>query len=154
MEAHGTSPGEIYDWIKMGLRMATDRPNVFRQAIQACRKGGSVSVPGVYAGFLDKIPFGAAFSKGLTIKCGQTHMHRYMQPLLKLIVGGKIDPSFVITHRLPLGSAPDAYEVFKHKKDNCIKVVLKPWEEVTDGKIRTFENANAPAPTPSNMAQA
>ncbi|HEX8550284.1 MAG TPA: zinc-dependent alcohol dehydrogenase [Abditibacteriaceae bacterium] len=154
MEAHGTSPGEIYDWIKMGLRMATDRPNVFRQAIQACRKGGTVSVPGVYAGFLDKIPFGAAFNKGLTIKCGQTHMQKYMQPLLEMIEQGKIDPSFVITHRLPLASAPDAYEVFKWKKDNCIKVVMKPWEDVTDGKIRTFDNANDPAPTPPNVAQA
>lgn len=152
MEAHGTSPGEIYDWIKMGLRMATDRPNVFRQAIQACRKGGTVSVPGVYAGFLDKIPFGAAFNKGLTIKCGQTHMQRYMHPLLKLIEDGKIDPSFLITHVLPLESAPDAYEVFKWKKDNCIKVVLKPWETQTPGKVRQFANANDPAPSPSNTA--
>ncbi len=149
MEAHGTSPGEIYDWIKMGLRLASDRPNVFRQAIQACRKGGTVSVPGVYAGFLDKIPFGAAFNKGLTFKMGQTHVQRYTHPLLERIEKGEIDPSFIITHRLSLDAAPSAYETFKQKRDGCIKVVLKPWEEggsgektgdaeVTPGKIRDF----------------
>jgi threonine dehydrogenase-like Zn-dependent dehydrogenase len=149
MEAHGTSPGEIYDWIKMGLRMATDRPNVFRQCIQACRKGGTVSVPGVYAGFLDKIPFGAAFSKGLTIKTGQTHVQKYSKTLLDLIDSGKIDPSFVITHELPLDSAPEAYETFKHKQDGCIKVVLKPWEAQTPGKVQAFANELKPdAPTP------
>jgi threonine dehydrogenase-like Zn-dependent dehydrogenase len=84
MEAHGTDPGMLYDWVKMGLRMATDRPNVLRQAIQACRKGGHVSVPGVYAGFLDKIPFGAFVNKGLTMKSGQTHLQRYTQPRLDL----------------------------------------------------------------------
>lgn len=138
MEAHGTSPGEIYDWIKMGLRMATDRPNVFRQAIQACRKGGTVSVPGVYAGFLDKIPFGAAFNKGLTFKMGQTHVQRYLQPLMQRIEKGEIDPSFVITHRLTLDQAPEAYETFKQKRDGCIKVVLKPWESATEGKVKDF----------------
>ncbi len=138
MEAHGTSPGEIYDWIKMGLRMATDRPNVLRQAIQACRKGGTVSTPGVYAGFLDKIPFGAAFGKGLTFKMGQTHVQRYLPHLLDLISTGKIDPSFVITHVLPLSEAPAAYELFKQKEDGCIKVVLKPWETQTPGKIQKF----------------
>jgi len=128
MEAHGTSPGEIYDWVKMGLRLATDRPNVLRQAIQSCRKGGTVSVPGVYAGFLDKIPFGAAMNKGLTIKSGQTHVQRYTRPLLELIEGGKIDPSFVVTHTVALDAAPEAYETFKQKEDGCIKVVLKPHE--------------------------
>jgi threonine dehydrogenase-like Zn-dependent dehydrogenase len=138
MEAHGTSPGEIYDWIKMGLRLSTDRPNVFRQAIQACRKGGTVSVPGVYGGFLDKIPFGAAFNKGLTFKMGQTHVQRYLRPLMDRIEKGEIDPSFVITHRLTLDQAPEAYETFKHKQDGCIKVVLKPWEDSTAGKIRDY----------------
>ena len=128
LEAHGTSPGELYDWIKMGLRLASDRPNVLRQAIQACRKGGTVSVPGVYGGFLDKIPFGAAFNKGLTIKAGQTHVQKYAPRLLRLIEEGKIDPQFVITHRLPLSEAPQAYETFKNKEDGCIKVVLKPFE--------------------------
>ncbi|BCM89406.1 formaldehyde dismutase [Abditibacteriota bacterium] len=138
MEAHGTSPGEIYDWIKMGLRLATDRPNVLRQAIQACRKGGTVSVPGVYGGFLDKFPFGAAFGKGLTLKMGQTHTQRYMRPLLDHIENGDIDPSFLITHSLPLDLAPEAYETFKHKKDGCIKVVMKPFEEQTAGKVKNF----------------
>lgn len=144
MEAHGTSPGEIYDWIKMGLRLATDRPNVLRQAIQACRKGGTVSVPGVYAGFLDKIPFGAAFNKGLTIKAGQTHVQRYTKPLLDLIATGKIDPSFVITHQVALDEAPEAYETFKHHRDGCIKVVLKPWETQTAGKVRAFASEHKP----------
>ena len=126
MEAHGTAPGMLYDWTKQALRLATDRPNVLRQAIQACRKGGTVSVPGVYGGFLDKMPFGAAFSKGLTFKMGQTHVHRYLQPLLEHVQNGDIDPSFVITHRLSLEEAPQAYETFKHKQDKCIKVVLKP----------------------------
>ena len=155
MEAHGTDPGMIYDWIKMGLRMATDRPNVLRQCIQACRKGGTVSVPGVYAGFLDKIPFGALFNKGLTLKAGQTHVQKYTQPLLDLIDNGKIDPSFVITHELPLSSAPEAYETFKQKEDGCIKVVLKPWETQTAGKIQDFADVHKPdAPSPSNVANA
>ncbi len=154
MEAHGTSPGEIYDWIKMGLRLATDRPNVFRQAIQACRKGGTVSVPGVYAGFFDKIPFGAAFNKGLTFKMGQTHVQRYTHPLLERIEKGEIDPSSIITHLLPIDAAPSAYETFKQKRDGCIKVVLKPWEEggsgeqtsdaeVVGGQIRDFSTAES-----------
>lgn len=148
MEAHGTSPGEIYDWIKMGLRLATDRPNVFRQAIQACRKGGTVSVPGVYAGFLDKIPFGAAFAKGLTFKMGQTHVQRYLPKLLDHIEKGDIDPSFLITHVLPLESAPEAYEVFKHKQDGCMKVVLKPWETQTPGKVKQMAHENDPQSVP------
>ncbi|MBV9852634.1 MAG: glutathione-dependent formaldehyde dehydrogenase [Armatimonadetes bacterium] len=126
LEAHGTSPGELYDWAKMGMRMATDRPNVLRQAIQACRKGGTVSIPGVYGGFLDKIPFGAAFSKGLTFKMGQTHVQKYLPILTDHIQKGDIDPSFVITHRLKLDEAPKGYDIFKNKKDDCIKIVLKP----------------------------
>lgn len=144
MEAHGTSPGEIYDWIKMGLRLTADRPNVLRQAMQACRKGGTVSVPGVYSGFLDKIPFGAVMNKGLTIKTGQTHVQRYTRPLLDLIDQGKIDPSFVITHQLPLDAAPGAYETFKQHEDGCIKVVLKPWETQTAGKVKTFPHEGKP----------
>jgi threonine dehydrogenase-like Zn-dependent dehydrogenase len=108
--------------------LATDRPNALRQAIHACRKGGIVSVPGVYGGFLDKLPIGAAFQKGLTFKMGQTHMMRYMQPLLERIERGELDPSFVITHRLPLDEAATAYETFSQKRDGCIKVVLKPHE--------------------------
>jgi threonine dehydrogenase-like Zn-dependent dehydrogenase len=126
LEAHGTSIGEIYDWTKQVMRLGTDRPNVLRQAIQACRKGGTVSVPGVYGGLLDKIPFGAAFAKGLTFKMGQTHVHRYLKPLLERIERGEIDPSFVITHRIPLHQAAEAYRTFDQKEDDCIKVVLKP----------------------------
>lgn len=144
MEAHGTDPGMIYDWIKMSLRLATDRPNVLRQCIQACRKGGTVSTPGVYAGFLDKIPYGAAFNKGLTFKMGQTHVQRYTKPLLDLISSGKIDPSFLITHILPLADAPAAYELFKQKQDGCVKVVLKPWETSTPGKIQSFNEELKP----------
>jgi threonine dehydrogenase-like Zn-dependent dehydrogenase len=126
LEAHGMTPGAVYDRMKTSMYLATDRPNVLRQAIQACRKGGTVSIPGVYGGFLDKIPFGAAFAKGLTFKMGQTHVHRYMRPLLERIHRGEIDPTFIITHRLPLTDAPQAYRVFKENRDHCIKVVLKP----------------------------
>lgn len=144
MEAHGTDPGTLYDWVKMGLRMGTDRPNVLRQCIQACRKGGTVSVPGLYAGFGDKIPIGAMMNKGLTIKSGQTHVQKYTHLLLDHIQSGKIDPSFVITHELPLEMASDGYETFKHKQDGCIKVVLKPWQDTATGKVRQFENELKP----------
>jgi threonine dehydrogenase-like Zn-dependent dehydrogenase len=126
MEAHGTDALAMFDQIKQVFRVETDRPMVLRQAIVACRKGGTVSVPGVYGGFIDKVPMGAIVNKALTLKSGQTHVHRYLKPLLQRIQNGDIDPTFVITHRLPLSEAPDAYEIFKHKKENCIKVVLKP----------------------------
>ena len=126
LEAHGTSLGAIYDRIKASTFLATDRPNVMRQAIMACRKGGTVSIPGVYAGLLDKIPMGAAFNKGLTLKMGQTHVQKYLKPLLDRIQNGDIDPSFIITHRMNLEDAPEGYSKFKHKQDNCIKIVLKP----------------------------
>jgi threonine dehydrogenase-like Zn-dependent dehydrogenase len=108
------------------VRLETDRPNALRQAIQSCRKGGIVSIPGVYGGLLDKFPLGAAFAKGLTFKMGQTHVHKYLRPLLEHIERGDIDPSFVITHRLRLADAPRAYDVFKTKEEECIKVVLRP----------------------------
>jgi threonine dehydrogenase-like Zn-dependent dehydrogenase len=126
MEAHGTSIGEIYDWSKQVMRMGTDRPNVLRQALQASRKGGTVSVPGVYGSLLDKIRFGAAFAKGLTFKTGQTHVQRYMRPLLERIERGEIDPSFVITHRMRLEEAVQGYQIFSEKADQCIKVLLMP----------------------------
>ncbi len=125
-EAHGKTVDAIVDRVKAALYLATDRPHALRQAIHACRKGGTVSVPGVYGGFLDKFPFGAAMNKGLTIKAGQTHVQKYLRPLLERIQKNEIDPSFVITHRVKLADAPAAYETFKHKQDNCIKVVLKP----------------------------
>ena len=126
LEAHGTSIDALYDRVKVALYLATDRAHALRQAIHACRKGGTVSVPGVYGGFLDKFPFGAAFSKGLTFKMGQTHVHKYMPQLLKLVDEGQIDPSFVISHRLNLNDAPWGYETFKKQEDDCIKIVLKP----------------------------
>ncbi|MDB6053739.1 MAG: Alcohol dehydrogenase GroES domain protein [Verrucomicrobiales bacterium] len=122
MEAHGS----IYDDIKQKLKLETDRPYVLRQAIMACRKGGTVSIPGVYGGIIDKVPMGAAFGKGLTLKMGQTHMKRYMDPLLQAVEEGKIDPSFVITHRVKLDAAAQAYSTFSKKEDGCIKVMLTP----------------------------
>jgi threonine dehydrogenase-like Zn-dependent dehydrogenase len=126
MEAHGTTLDAYYDKVKQTLRLETDRPHALREAIMACRKGGTVSIPGVYGGLLDKVPFGAAFNKGLTLKMGQTHMMRYMRPLLDRIVNGDIDPSRLITHHLDLDDAPQGYKTFRDKEDSCIKVVLKP----------------------------
>jgi len=126
MEAHGTGLDAFYDKVKQTVRLETDRPTALRQIIVACRKGGKVSLAGVYGGFVDKIPLGAAFNKGLSFKMGQTHVHRYLKPLLEHIQNGKIDPSFVITHKMKLEDAPKGYEIFKNKKENCIKVVLKP----------------------------
>jgi threonine dehydrogenase-like Zn-dependent dehydrogenase len=127
MEAHGgTMLENIYDKVKTNLFMETERPHVVRQAILCCRKGGTVSIPGVYGGWSDKIPMGALMNKALTIKTGQTHVHRYVPELLEHIRSGRIDPSFVITHRLPLSEAPHAYDIFRSKEDGCIKVVLDP----------------------------
>jgi threonine dehydrogenase-like Zn-dependent dehydrogenase len=130
LEAHGATFDAYLDEVKMSAFLATDRPSALRQAIHACRKGGIVSIPGVYGGFLDKIPLGAAFQKGLTLKMGQTHMMRYMRPLLERIQDGELDPSSVITHRVTLDEAPNAYQIFRDKQDGCIKVVLKPHEEM------------------------
>lgn len=126
-EAHSTGAVDaVIDKAKAAVKMTTDRAHVLRQAIFCCRKGGQISVPGAYVGLPDKIPFGAFMNKGLTMKSGQTHMQRYMRPLLEMIEAGRIDPSFVITHRLPLSDAPAAYETFRDKQDGCIKVVLRP----------------------------
>ena len=122
LEAHGST----YDTVKQKLKLEQDRPYVLRQAMRAVRKGGTLSLAGVYSGFVDKIPFGAVFNKGVKMKMGQTHMHRYMRPLLERVENGEIDPSFVITHRLPLTQAPEAYEKFCNKEDGFIKVVLDP----------------------------
>jgi threonine dehydrogenase-like Zn-dependent dehydrogenase len=126
-EAHATgSLDAIYDKVKSATMLETDRPHVLREAIMCCRKGGTLSVPGVYIGFADKIPVGALMNKGLTIKTGQTHVARYLNRLLKLIEDGAIDPSFVITHQRPLTDAPQMYKIFRDKQDQCIKVVLQP----------------------------
>ncbi len=126
MEAHGTGISMVYDTVKQKTHLGTDRPTALRVAIQACGKGGTVSIPGVYGGLLDKMPFGAAFAKGLTFKMGQTHVQRYLRPLLGRIERGEIDPSFIITHRMSLEDAPQGYEMFKKKEDECIKIVMKP----------------------------
>jgi threonine dehydrogenase-like Zn-dependent dehydrogenase len=106
--------------------LETDRPEPLRQAILACRNGGIVSIAGVYAGVIDKAPLGSLMNRGLTIKTGQTHVHRYLVPLLKRIEKGEIDPSFVVTHRMRLEDAPHAYQMFRDKEDGCVKVVLRP----------------------------
>jgi threonine dehydrogenase-like Zn-dependent dehydrogenase len=116
----------IVDKVKAAVKLTTDRAHALREVIYCCRKGGTVSVPGVYVGFPDKMPFGAVMNKALTIKTGQTHMPRYTESLLKYIVDGTIDPSFVVTHEVPLERAPEMYKTFRDKEDGCIKVVLKP----------------------------
>jgi threonine dehydrogenase-like Zn-dependent dehydrogenase len=127
LEAHG-GHGIIfaYDRMKQMLGAESDRPIALREAIMACRNGGTVSVIGVYGGFIDKFPFGSVMNRSLTIKTGQAHVQRYMRPLLERIQKGEIDPSFVITHRMRLDDAPQGYEMFLHKEDDCIKIVLKP----------------------------
>jgi threonine dehydrogenase-like Zn-dependent dehydrogenase len=126
MEAHGATVDALYDRITTAVMIQSDRSHALRAAIFACAKGGTVSIPGVYGGFLDKFPLGGAFAKGLTLKMGQTNVHRYLQRLLDYITKGKIDPSFVITHKVPLDSAADGYKTFHAKTEGCIKVVLKP----------------------------
>jgi threonine dehydrogenase-like Zn-dependent dehydrogenase len=126
-ESHGWgSVDAVVDKVKTSLNVATDRPHALREAIKCCRKGGTVSIPGVFIGFLDKVPFGAIMNKALTIKTGQTHVRKYTDRLLKHIQDGDIDPTFVITHRLRLDDAPEAYRTFRDKRENCIKVVLRP----------------------------
>jgi threonine dehydrogenase-like Zn-dependent dehydrogenase len=126
MEAHGTFVDAVMDRVKQAMKLQFDRAHVLRQALHACRKGGVVSIPGVYAGFIDKFPFGTAFGKGLTLKMGQTHVHKYLRPLLGRIARGEIDPSFLISHRMTLDDAPEMYRAFRDKEDECIKVVMKP----------------------------
>jgi threonine dehydrogenase-like Zn-dependent dehydrogenase len=126
MEAHGWSADALYDKLKVMTFMQTDRPKVIRQMIHSCRKGGTVSIIGAYGGFSDKIPTGALFNKGLTIKTGQCHVHRYVPELLDHIRTGRIDPSFVVTQRLPLSQAPEAYKLFRFHQEESIKIVLDP----------------------------
>ena len=126
MEAHGNDAMYWLDKAKQSLRIETGRPLALREAIMACRKGGTVSVGGVFGGIIDSVPIGAAFNKSLTFKMGQTHVHRYLPTLLKKIQNKELDPTAIITHRMTLDEAPEAYNTFKHKEDCCIKVVLKP----------------------------
>jgi threonine dehydrogenase-like Zn-dependent dehydrogenase len=127
VEASGTGIGAAYDAVKQTLRLETDRPTALRQLIQACRKGGTVSIPGVYGGLIDKMPIGAIFAKGLTLRAGQTHVHRYLPTLLELVQANRLDPSSIITHRLSLDDAPAGYRMFKDKKHGCLKIVMDPW---------------------------
>ena len=129
MEAHGVSIDAIADEVKQAMKVETDRPLVLRQCIQACRKGGVVSVPGVYGGFVDKIPMGAFMNKALTMRTGQTHMMRYMQPLLEHIQKGDIDPSQIISHRIRMEDVPEMYDVWLKKEDHVTKIVIDPWAE-------------------------
>lgn len=127
MEAHITSTVDaMYDRAKQAMMMETDRPHVLREMIYVCRPGGTLSVPGVYGGIVDKIPLGASMNKGLTWRMGQTHVNRWTDDLLRRIEEGQIDPSFVITHTVPLDQGPEMYQIFRDKQDGCIKVVLKP----------------------------
>ena len=126
LEAHGPTLQYAYDRAKQALMLESDRPIALRQAIMNCRNGGIVSVVGVYGGYIDKFPMGSLMNRSLTIKTGQCHVHRYMKPLLERIRKGEIDPSFVITHRLPLTEAPEGYSMFLNKNKDCIKVVLTP----------------------------
>jgi threonine dehydrogenase-like Zn-dependent dehydrogenase len=126
MEAHSPGLMYAYDRAKQAVMLETDRPIALREAIMACRNGGTLSIPGVYGGFLDKVPFGSIMNRSLKIKTGQTHVQHYMKPLLDHIQNGDIDPSFVITHRMKLEEAPDGFQMFNNKEDNCIKIVLRP----------------------------
>jgi len=142
MEAHAPMPIHVYDRVKQAMALETDRPHALREAIMCCRNGGVISVIGVYGGFIDKFPMGSVMNRSLTIKTGQAHVQRYMRPLLQLIENGAIDPSFVVTHKMSLDDAPYAYEIFKHKQDECIKVVLKPGERGRSvEKTRSFDTA-------------
>jgi threonine dehydrogenase-like Zn-dependent dehydrogenase len=123
---HGHGALHAMERVKQASRQETERGHAVRDAILACRPGGIVSIMGVYGGLMDKVPMGALMNKGLTVKTGQCHVHRYLQPLYDRIRKGEIDPSFVVTHRLSLDLAPDGFETFKHKQDECVKVVLKP----------------------------
>jgi threonine dehydrogenase-like Zn-dependent dehydrogenase len=127
MEAHVTSHiDSMYDRVKQAVMLETDRPHVLREMIYVAQGGGILSIPGVYGGILDKIPFGAAMNKGLTFRMGQTHVNRWSDDLLRRIEAGQLDPSFVITHTVPLERGPAMYETFRDKQDACIKVVMKP----------------------------
>ncbi|MBV9890136.1 MAG: glutathione-dependent formaldehyde dehydrogenase [Rhizobacter sp.] len=126
LEAHYHGPAFAYDRVKQAMRQETERPIALREAIMSCRNGGIISVIGVYGGLMDKFPIGALMNRGLSIKSGQCHVQRYMRPLLERIMDGDIDPTFIVTHTIPLSDAAHGYDIFKNKEDGCLKVVLKP----------------------------
>lgn len=142
MESHGMALDNVVDQVKASAGLGTDRPHVLRQVIMACRKGGRVSIPGVYGGFADKFPVGALMEKGLTIKTGQTHVQRYSDRLLQMILDGEIDTTFLISHRLPLEEAAKAYKMFKEQQNEITKVVLKPYTPL-DEAIADFQALGA-----------
>jgi threonine dehydrogenase-like Zn-dependent dehydrogenase len=128
MEAHATATiDSLYDRAKQAMMLETDRSHVLREMIYVCRPAGTLSVPGVYGGVVDKFPLGAMMNKGLTLRTGQTHVNRWTDYLLKLVLDERIDPSFVITHKVPLDRGPEMYKTFRDKQDGCIKVMLQPW---------------------------
>ncbi len=129
MEAHSNTLVGMYDKMKQALMLETDRPFVLRQAFQSIRKGGTLSIPGVYGGVLDKVNFGAAFGKGIKMAMGQTHMHKYLRPLLQRIENKEIDPTFLISHRIGIEEAGDMYKIWRDKKDNVTKIVIDPWQD-------------------------
>jgi threonine dehydrogenase-like Zn-dependent dehydrogenase len=135
MEAHSNTLVGMYDKVKQAVMLETDRPFVLRQAIQAIRKGGTLSIPGVYGGALDKVNFGAAFGKAVHIAMGQTHMHKYLKPLLKSIEDGRIDPTFLISHRVGIEEVPDMYKIWRDKKDQVTKIVIDPWRDQIGDRI-------------------
>ncbi len=135
MEAHGNDVTALYDKVEQALMMETDRPTALRQILQSVRKGGTVSLPGVYGGALNKLNFGAAFGKGITMKMGQTHMHKYLRPLLESIERGQIDPSFMISHRIGMEDVPDMYKIWRDKKDRVTKIVIDPFRETGIEKL-------------------
>jgi threonine dehydrogenase-like Zn-dependent dehydrogenase len=127
MEAHATSSIDaFYDRAKQAVMLESDRAHVLREMIYVCRPAGVLSIPGVYGGLIDKVPFGALMNKGLTVKTGQTHVNRWATDLLQRIEDGEIDPSFVVTHTVGLERGPEMYKTFREKEDGCIKVVLRP----------------------------
>jgi threonine dehydrogenase-like Zn-dependent dehydrogenase len=126
MEAHAPGVQGAYDRVKQAVRMESDRPYVLREAIQACRKGGTIAMLGVYGGFIDKFPIGALMNKGLQLRTGQVHAQRYIRPLLEHIERGELDPSYYATHAMALADAQEAYQTFKQKRDDCVRVVFQP----------------------------
>jgi threonine dehydrogenase-like Zn-dependent dehydrogenase len=117
---------DVYDNVKQTLHLENDRPIALRQLIKACRKGGTISIPGVYSGFVDKMPMGTVFAKGLTVRTGQTNVHKYVQPLMQLIEKKELDSTFIITHRMALDDAPQGYRIFRDKQESCVKIVMNP----------------------------
>ena len=141
LEAHGLFVDNVVDQIKASTFLGTDRTHAIRQAIIACRKGGRVSMPAVYGGFVDKFPLGALMEKGLTLKPGQTHVQRYLPALLAAVLDGKIDTTFLISHRLPLENAADGYRLFHDEQDQATKIILKPGLPALQSVIREKETA-------------